>query len=152
MTDNPQHSRPSLRSALVAFALFLGVFYWLVVASYPEFFFFNPLDDPSLIRRITLTISLVGWFAISTLPAVVLVLYALGSSKWLGILPGVALLWPSSVVLNQLVLLGRDGQLYLDYLLNHPIFIATDIALPALLLALYFDLRIEKGKHAQAEA
>jgi hypothetical protein len=122
------------------------------VASYPEFFFFNPLDDPSLIRRITLTTSLVGWFAISTLPAVVLILYALGSSKWLGILPGVALLWPSSVVLNQLVLLGRDGQLYLDYLLNHPIFIASDIALPALLLALYFDLRIEKGKHAQAEA
>lgn len=44
MTDS-RHGRPSLRSSFVAFAIFLGAFYWLVVATYPSFFIFNPAND-----------------------------------------------------------------------------------------------------------
>lgn len=150
MTENPKHARPAFRSALVAFASFLLIFYWLVVATYPEFFLFNPFLDPWWPRRLTLVLSLVGWIAISTIPTLVLYSYSAGSPKALKLLPVVAIFWPASVVLNQVLLFLRDGVWYFEYLLNHPIFIATDIALPALLIFLYYDLKVEIGRHAQS--
>jgi hypothetical protein len=152
MTENPKHARPAFRSALVAFASFLLILYWLVVATYPEFFLFNPFSEAWWPRQFTLVLSLIGWIAISTVPTFVLYSYSAGSPKALKLLPLVALFWPGSVVLNQVLLFARDGVWYFDYLLNHPIFIATDIALPALLLFLYFDLKVEIGRHAQASA
>jgi hypothetical protein len=152
MTEENKHARASFRGAFVAFSLFLLVFYWLVVATYPAFFFFNPFEDPSPIRQAFLMISLGSWLLISLAPAIILVLYAAGKPQGLRLLPLVALMWPSSVVANQLLLLVRDGRTYFDYLLNHPIFIATDIVLPLLLLVLYRDLKIEAGRHAQASA
>ena len=151
MTTNPKHSRPALRSAFIAFALFLLVFYWLVVATYPEFFIFNPLDDGWAPRQFALLLSLLGWFVISTAPAVILISYSLGKTAGIRWLPFVALGWPVSVAVNQLLLFVRDGVWYWDYLINHPIFIATDLVLPALLIALYFDLRSNQGSHSQSE-
>ena len=152
MTTNPKHSRPALRSAFIAFALFLLVFYWLVVATYPAFFIFNPLDDGWAPRQFALLLSLLGWFVISTAPAVILISYSMGKAGGIRWLPAVAIGWPLSVAVNQVLLFVRDGVWYWDYLINHPIFIATDLVLPALLIALYFDLRVDKGSHAQADA
>lgn len=152
MTTDPKHSRPALRSAFISFAVFLAVFYWLVVATYPEFFIFNPFDESWPIRQVTLLLSLLGWLVISVAPAAILISYALGKPEGLKLLPAVALGWPISVGLNQVVLFIRDGVWYWDYLINHPIFIATDIVLPALLIALYYDLRVEIGKHSQSAA
>lgn len=150
MTADSRHSRPALRSAFISFAVFLAVFYWLVVATYPAFFIFNPFDEPWILRQISLLLSLLGWLVISIGPAAILISYALGKASGLKLLPFVALGWPLSVVLNQVLLFARDGVWYWDYLINHPIFIATDFVLPALLIALYFDLRVDIGKHTQS--
>lgn len=152
MTDSSKHARPSFRSAFVAFASFLMIFYWLVVATYPAFFFFNPFDEPWWPRQLGLLLSLAGWVAIAILPAAVLFAYALGNSKRLWILPTVAIFWPATVIFNQLLLAAKDGQWYLDYLINTPVFIATDVVLPMLLLVLYSDLKVETGKHAHESA
>ncbi len=151
MTDT-KHGRPSLRNSFVAFAVFLAAFYWLVVASYPSFFIFNPADDSWGIRQATLWLSLAGWTMIAVIPAVVLALHALGRSKWLRLLPVAALTWPISVAVNQILLYVRDGVWYVDYLVNHPIFIATDILLPALLMFLWWELREHHGRHELASS
>jgi hypothetical protein len=148
MTD-AKHGKPNLKGAFIAISLFLAAFYWLVVATYPSFFIFNPLDDPWGIRQGALFLSLAGWLAISTVPAVMLFLYALNWEKGIAALPFVALLWPVSVVLNQFLLFIRDGVWYFDYLLNYPIFIASDILLPVLIFVLWLDLRSPKDQIPQ---
>ena len=150
MTE-PKHGRPNFRGAFIAFSVFLFAFYWLVVATYPEFFIFNPLDDTWVIRQVALSLSLISWLVISTMPALILFLYSLNWDKGIRALPLVALSWPASVVLNQIVLFVRDGIWYFDYLINYPIFIATDVLLPALLLVLWWDLRDRDGQHSAKE-
>lgn len=147
MTTETKHGRTSFRGAFTAFSAFLLAFYWLVVATYPEFFIFNPFDDTWPVRQAALLLSLVGWVAISTIPALVLFRYASGHRGGVRLLPYVAAIWPVSVVINQVLLFIRDGVWYFDYLLNHPIFIATDVLLPALLLILWRDLHEYHGKH-----
>lgn len=147
MTDNPRHSRANFRSSFVAFSIFLVALYWLVVATYPEFFIFNPFDEPSVLRQITLLISIVGWLVIAIVPGLALFAYAAGNSKLIPLLPFAALLWPISVVLNQIVLYARDSVWYFDYLVNSPVFIATDILLPALLIFVWQDLKDREGRH-----
>lgn len=147
MSDQLRSPRPIFRRSFALFATLLAGFYWAVFLSFPEFFVFDPFQDAFWLRQLTLLLSIVAWFAISTVPALVLYLYVLGSTKWLVLLPIAALLWPLSVVLNQLLLLGRDGRVYFEYLLNFPVFIATDIALPALLTVLFFDLKAQSKKY-----
>lgn len=84
---------------------------------------------------------------IATVPAVALILHAMGKSKALRLLPFAALTWPISVVINQILLFIRDSVWYFDYLLLHPIFIATDLLLPILLMFLWWELREHHGKH-----
>lgn len=147
MTDSSKHGKTSFRNAFIAFSAFLLAFYWLVVATYPEFFIFNPLDESWPLRQVSLTLSLIGWVAISTVPAVVLFMYAAGKRSGLKLLPWVAAIWPISVVVNQVLLYIRDGVWYFDYLLNYPIFIATDVLLPVLLVVLWKELHEYHGRH-----
>ncbi len=147
MSQTTRHGKTSFRNAFIAFSAFLTAFYWLVVASYPQFFIFNPFDETWIIRQLALILSLIGWVAISTVPSVVLFMYAAGNNRGLRLLPIVATLWPLSVVVNQVLLYIRDQVWYLDYLINYPIFIATDILLPVLLFILWRELHEYHAKH-----
>lgn len=151
MSELAKHGKPNLRSSFIAFSVFLAAFYWLVVASYPSFFIFNPADDSWGIRQAALWLSLIGWTVIATVPAAALLLYAAGRPKALQALPFAALIWPVSVLINQILLYVRDGVWYFDYLINHPIFIASDILLPALLMFLWWELREQHGRHDARE-
>ncbi len=147
MTQITRHGKTSFRNAFIAFSAFLTAFYWLVVASYPQFFIFNPFDETWMIRQGALILSLIGWVAISTVPSVVLFMYAAGSNRGLRLLPIVATIWPLSVIVNQVLLYIRDQTWYFEYLINYPIFIATDILLPALLFVLWRELHEYHAKH-----
>ncbi len=147
MTQITRHGKTSFRNAFIAFSAFITAFYWLVVASYPQFFIFNPFDETWLIRQVALILSLIGWVAISTVPSVVLFMYAAGNSRGLRLLPIVATIWPLSVIVNQVLLYIRDQTWYFDYLINYPIFIATDILLPVLLFVLWRELHEYHAKH-----
>ena len=134
-------SRVSTRAVVATFGGFVSALFWLVVATYPTFFLFNPFAETDSVRATFLTATTVGWVLISTGPVVLLTAYALGVAKALRFLPVVALVWPVTLLLNHISLFIEKGQWYTGYLVDYPIFIATDILLPVLLIAVWAELR-----------
>ncbi len=121
-------------------AMILVVF-WLVVATFPSFFFFNPLGASNVLRRFELVISTVGWFGISTLVPLLLFLIASGKSKMRIYLPYAALVYPISLIVSQITVYVQTGSTYTAYLKNFPIFIFTDLLLPVLVMFIWHDLK-----------
>ena len=144
-------SRFSTKAVVASLAIFVGLLFWLVVATYPGFFLFNPLLEKDQFRAITLTLTTIGWVLISTTPTVILLSYAAGYSKPLSFLPFVALFWPVSLLVNHIVLYFQEGKWFIGYLLDYPIFLATDILLPALLIQIWLELRtVSKKRNLRA--
>ncbi len=142
-------SKISTRAVVASFGIFVSALFWLVVATYPTFFFFNPFAEEDALRAIMLTLTTVGWLLISTGTVVVFVLYALGNAKALRLLPIFALAWPISLLVNHVTLFLQNGQWFTGYLLDYPVFIATDILLPILLVAVWTELRPAFAPHPQ---
>lgn len=117
------------------------IVFWLVVATFPSFFFFNPLKLPSGLRRFELGLSTVGWILTSTVAPFLLFLYAAGITKARKFLPFTAILYPISLTLSQLTIYFDTGSSYISYLRNFPIFIFTDLLLPILILFIWHDLK-----------
>lgn len=115
--------------------------FWLIVATLPDFFFINPSGTGNEIRRAELVLSTVGWLLLSTGAPLCLFLYAAGFHRARNFLPMTALWWPISLAISQITVYIVDGAFYLDYLVNYPIFIFTDVILPVFVLMLWHDLR-----------
>lgn len=145
-------SKVSTRTVVATFGFFVSILFWLVVATYPTFFFFNPFAEQDALRAAVLAISTLGWIAISTGPAVLFALYALGYSQALRLLPFAALIWPASLLINHISLFLQNGEWFTGYLLDYPIFIATDILMPVLLMAVWAELRSSIGHRPQHTA
>lgn len=142
-------AKVSTRAVVASFGVFVSALFWLVVATYPTFFFFNPFAEKDALRATVLAISTIGWILISIGPALLFSLYALGYSRALRLLPIAALVWPASLLVNHISLAIQKGQWYTGYLLDYPIFIATDILLPLLLMAVWAELRPAFSSHPQ---
>lgn len=56
------------------------------------------------------------------------------------------MLWPASIVINQITLFVMDGVWYSGYLIQYPIFILTDILMPIFLIFIWQFLR-ERPSH-----
>ncbi len=130
-------------AALIGCMIF--VCFWLVIATFPNFFFINPQDQVDPIRRAQLVLSTLGWILISTFAPICLILYSRGVHKAIKLIPLFTLLWPISLAISQITSYVQTGYYYFEYLTQFPIFIFTDIALPILLLVVWFDLREGRG-------
>lgn len=130
----------SLFSINVIAAMTFLVF-WLTIATFPDFFFFNPLGNQNVLRRFELVLSTLGWISISTLAPILLLLYSAGSAQIGNFLPICALLWPVSLIISQVTRYVQSGAFYLEYLKSFPIFIFTDILLPTILMMVWFAVR-----------
>jgi len=117
------------------------IVYWLIIATLPDFFFINPTGEATQLRRAELILSTIGWVLSSTVAPILLFLYASGVHKARNFLPITALLWPISLFISQSTSYILDGAFYLDYLMNYPIFIYTDLILPIFILMIWWDLR-----------
>ena len=117
------------------------IVYWLIIATLPDFFFINPTGEATQLRRAELILSTIGWVLSSTVAPILLFLYASGVHKARNFLPITALLWPISLFISQSTSYILDGAFYLDYLINYPIFIYTDLILPIFILMIWWDLR-----------
>ena len=117
------------------------IVYWLIIATLPDFFFINPTGEATQLRRAELILSTIGWVLSSTVAPILLFLYASGVHKARNFLPITALLWPISLFISQSTSYILDGAFYLDYLINYPIFIFTDLILPIFILMIWWDLR-----------
>ena len=136
-----QLNRHTLRYLLVTFGLFISAFFWLVVATYPSFFLFNPWENPSAVRAVLLTAMMIAWILLSSAPVLIFASMAAGRTGGLKFLPAVALAWPVLLIVNHVSLAIVEQHWYTGYLIQCPIFIATDILLPVLLVSVWLELR-----------
>jgi len=126
------------------FATFILIVFWLIVATFPHFFLFNPLNESDDLRRYELIASTIGWIGISTLTPIVLYAYSAGYARARMALPVLALIYPISLIASQLTVYSRTGSTYLSYLWDNPVFILTDLLLPVFVLFLWHDLKEPK--------
>ena len=131
---------------LIAFSIF--VTFWLIVITFPSFFFFNPFNEPNMIRRVELTISTFGWISLSTLVPIVLFTFAEGMRKARNLVLILALIYPLSLIASQITIYLQTGSPYLQYLIDFPIFIFTDIFLPVLVVFIWADLKEKNSTKA----
>lgn len=117
------------------------VIYWLVILSYQDFFFFDPADSDGLFRQITLWMFIVGWVVAAVVSPVLMMMVAVGSPKGLAWMPVAVLLWPVAIVLAQVSAYEQTGESHLGYLFDYPVFVLTDIALPAFLMIKWARMR-----------
>jgi len=115
--------------------------FWLTIATFPDFFFFNPFENSDPVRRVSLVLSSIGWISTSTLLPLVLFIYSLGGTRFLKFIPLLALAWPISLIIAQFTTFTQSGSFYVQYLMDFPIFIFTDLAIPLITMAIWFDLR-----------
>ena len=127
-------------------ALLIAAFFWGVVFSFPDFFFFNPLDQTSTLRQLQLLISSVGWVLLSTGLPIALLLIADGHQRLVKALPYLSLLWPISVASTQITLFFQNNEWYLGYLKNYPVFIVTEIILPLCGMLIWRQLREDSAQ------
>lgn len=122
------------RVAALAVA-FVTLGFWLVIASYPKAYLFNPLDTKIVVFRVEQLFSMLGWVLYSFVPAVLAWFTRLNgkSTKRLFIIS--AALWPVAIFVIQTTLAFQGGGFY-AYLGKHPIFALNDIFGPLLLVAL----------------
>lgn len=133
---------PNTTKAVVAtLGIFISSLFWLVVATYPDFFLFSPFANGEPIRSVILTLTTAGWLLIANGPLVVFALYAMGKYSVIRLLPVVALTWPIALIINHVSLFVSDGVWYTGYLLDYPIFVATDLLLPLFLMSVWFELQ-----------
>ena len=122
-------------------AIMTFVIYWLMVLTYQDFFLFDPAESSGVFRQATLWLCLVGWLVAAAGTPILLLLTSQGSLRALNLVPITVLWWPISVVLAQISAYADTGEGYLDYLFDYPIFVLTDLALPAFLLVKWSRMR-----------
>jgi hypothetical protein len=122
-------------------AIMTFVIYWLMVFTFQDFFLFDPTEGSGFFRDTTLWLALAGWLVAAVGTPIALLLVSQGSLRALNVLPFTTLLWPVSVLLAQISAYAETGESYLGYLLDYPVFVVTDIALPALILVKWSRIR-----------
>jgi hypothetical protein len=122
-------------------AIMTFVIYWLMVLTYQDFFLFDPSESSGVFRQITLWLCLAGWVVAAVGTPILMLLTVQGSLRALNFIPITVLWWPVSVVLAQISAYAESGEGYLDYLFDYPIFVLTDLALPAFLLVKWSRMR-----------
>ena len=128
----------SERVAALAVTLSTMVF-WLVILTFPDFFFFNPLANVDQIFMIEQLLSTTGWVLMGIVPLVFAWKPRISNRSTEPLFVFGALLWPISVFVIQLTLLLQGSGFY-TYLGNYPILIFTDIINCLFLLLIRFKL------------
>lgn len=119
--------------------------FWLVVATFPSFYFFNPLGQTNTLRRFELILSTIGWIGVSTIAPLLLFAFASGLRGARHFLPIAGFFYPVSLAISQITSYVETGSAYLSYLRNFPIFFLTDLILPILILFIWHDLKERPG-------
>lgn len=131
----------TMRLLLMTTGIFFTSTFFAVVATYPSFFLLNPFENVNPFRAAMLSALIVGWCTLAISPVVLFGYFAVGHSWPMKVLPFTTLLWPATLVVNHLSLAIVEGNWYFGYLLDYPIFIVTDILMPAFLVAIWIELR-----------
>jgi len=126
------HAASKFHIRATAFMVF--IIYWAMVFTYRDFFLFNPMAVDGIGREVVLWLCLIGWILASTVSPILIWLASTGNVLALRLIPVAALWWPASILLSQTTLLITTGNNYFGYLVEYPIFLITDVALPILVM------------------
>ena len=137
--ENRLRSRFEYLASTFGVAIF--AFYWGVITSFPEFYFVNPNNEEPA-RAVAIVFLIIGWFSISTLAPIVLFQFGAGKYRTIAALPYVVAVWPVSILVAQIERIVTTGQNYLSYLIDTPLFLATDLIIPLALISLWLRLRL----------
>jgi len=107
------------------------------------FFFINPFDQASGLRIAALIVTMLGWISIALVAPLLLMLFGARKYKAIDYLPFAAIAWPLSILFSQLTVIIETGVGYWSYLIDYPIFVATDVLIPIGLIALSIRMRME---------
>jgi hypothetical protein len=143
MSTPSKLSRLDYVVGLISCMVFLS--FWLVIATFPNFYFINPENQIDPLRRAELILSTIGWISISTICPIILMIYSSGHHRVIKLLPWSGLLWPVSLVISQVTSYVQTGYFYFEYLTNFPVFIYTDIVLPVLITFIWIDLKSKRA-------
>lgn len=124
-----------------ATAIMVFVIYWLMVFTYPNFFIFQPGDAPETLRQVSLWLCLIGWLLAAVATPMLLFSASGGNKLSLKFIPVTAMWWPASLIFSQLTIIYLTGESYLNYLVDYPIFLVTDIAIPVLVMWKWSQLK-----------
>lgn len=124
-----------------ATALMVFIIYWLMIFTYPNFFIFRPNEEPELIRQLALWLCLIGWLLAAIATPMLLFAASGGNKISLRFIPVTAMWWPASLIFSQLTIIYLTGESYLNYLVDYPIFLITDIAIPLLVMWKWSQIR-----------
>lgn len=137
--ENRLRSRFEYLASTFGVAIF--AFYWGVITSFPEFYFVNPNNEEPA-RAVAIVFLIIGWFSISTLAPIVLFQFGAGKYRTIAAMPYVVAVWPVSILVAQIERIVTTGQNYLSYLIDTPLFLATDLIIPLALISLWLRLRL----------
>ena len=132
----------SERVAAIAVTL-STISFWLVVATYPGLFFFNPFVGTDPILRFEQSVSTVAWPLFGILPLLAAWVPRIGKVSTAPAFILGALLWPIIVLVIQVTLTTKGFGFY-SYLATYPIMALTDLVVPVVLLVLREELFYKK--------
>ena len=124
------------------FGVVLFAIYWGVITTYSSFYLVNPFAQTNPLLMFSQSLLVLGWISISTVAPIVLFQFGSGSYRIIALLPYVVAIWPASIAVSQVINVATTGQNYLSYLIDTPIFLATDVIIPIALISLWLRLRL----------
>jgi len=122
------------RVAAFAVTLFT-IGFWLVIATFPNFFLFNPLDTAESVFRIEQLISTFAWVVYASLPLVFAWVSTINGRSTKPLFLAAVALWPLSILIIQ-VTMAIYGFGFYSYLGSYPVLAFTDVIAPLALLAM----------------
>jgi uncharacterized membrane protein len=124
----------SERVTALAVTLFT-IGFWLVIATYPDFFLFNALETPDTVFRIEQMFSTIGWIAFAIFPMLFAWVRTINGRSTELLYQVTVGLWPLSILVIQVTMAVRGFGFY-AYIGTYPVLAFTDILVPLFLLAI----------------
>ena len=133
---NDLASRSIVERRVAAFAVTLfTIGFWLVIATFPNFFLFNPLETEDSVFRIEQIISTGAWVIYATLPLLFAWVPTIKSKSTKPLYIAAVGLWPLSILIIQVTLAVRGLGFY-SYLSAYPILALNDVIVPLYFIAM----------------
>ena len=128
--------RSIVEKRVAAFAVTLfTIGFWLVIATFPDFFLFNPFDTTDPVFRVEQVISTIAWIVYATLPLLFAWVRTINSKSTQLLFLAAVGLWPLSILMIQSTMAVRGYGFY-SYLSTYPILGFTDLIAPLAFIAM----------------
>jgi membrane-bound ClpP family serine protease len=122
----------------------------LIALSNPGFFMFNPFETGFSILGFAQLIAIASWLLLMCGPVFILLSKFQLVGAWWALFLVSVLAWPVSVFMIHVILFMQTSDSHLDYLMEDPVFIISDIVVPITYLVISLHLRSRATQDRQS--